>query len=317
MQVQKVLNNKYFLKGLEKISEHGTSFLAGASLVMSTTLRPASIALTPDTEKENKQYAIANSISSGLVKFAIIESVALPVESAIKRIDSNPQKYLNNQTLKNLPHKAYKLITQTMKLGAGLLTAIPKSMLAVALIPVIMDKVFHLKPSQKNMKFEKIEKNNEKISFTGLSDKISSKLGKIVDNKKVQKYAIKYQDRDKDIAKHITALTDVLLTLTSVYKTNKSDGIKENRKRALIYNNIISTAITILGGYALDRAVKKKTDKFIIEFSQINKGNPKLPKYIEGINILRPALIFAGIYYGVLPMFSTYIAEKIDKAIGR
>ena len=36
---------------------------------------------------------------------------------------------------------------------------------------------------------------------------------------------------------------------------------------------------------------------------------------IEGINIVRPALIFAAIYYGFLPMISTYLAEKIDKQI--
>ena len=147
MQVQRILNNRFVLKGLEKISEHGTSFLAGASLLMSTTLRPAAISLTPDTEKENKQYAMANSISSGLMKFAIIESVALPVESAIKRIDKNPSKYLKNKTIKNISPKAYKLITQTIKLTTGLVTAIPKSMLTVALIPILMDKIFWKKSS--------------------------------------------------------------------------------------------------------------------------------------------------------------------------
>lgn len=46
MQVQKVsrlLNNKTLLKGLEKISEHGASFAAGTSLVMSLGVRPLAI----------------------------------------------------------------------------------------------------------------------------------------------------------------------------------------------------------------------------------------------------------------------------------
>ena len=311
MQVQRILNNRFVLKGLEKISEHGTSFLAGASLLMSTTLRPAAIALTPDTEKENKQYAMANSISSGLMKFAIIEAVALPIESAIKKIDKNPEKFLKKSTIQKLSPRAYKLLTQTIKLTSGLLTAIPKSMLTVAFIPVLMDKIFWQKPA----KLKKDVQPSQGLTFTGLHNKLAQFLGRLIDNEKVQNFALKYQNHDKDIAKHITALTDVLLTATSVYRTQNSDGIKENRKRALIYNNIISTAITILGGYALDNIVKKKTEKFVEKFAKANIENPKLPKYIEGLNIIRPAIIFAAIYYGILPIFSTYIAEKIDKHI--
>ncbi|MBR1460536.1 hypothetical protein IJ596_02735, partial [bacterium] len=130
---------------MEKVSEHGTSFAAGASLLCSSTIRPLSIYITPDTEKENKQYAMSNSICSGLVKFAMVEAVALPVEKAIKKIDKNPDKYLNSNTLKNLSQRSYKLITQTLKLSTGFITAIPKSMLTIALIPIIMDKLFSVK----------------------------------------------------------------------------------------------------------------------------------------------------------------------------
>jgi hypothetical protein len=86
----RILKNKTLLKNLERISEHGTSCTAGISLLMSAGLRPMSIYLTPDVEKENKQYAMANSISSGLVKFAIVESIALPIEHAVKNIDKAP-----------------------------------------------------------------------------------------------------------------------------------------------------------------------------------------------------------------------------------
>ena len=57
------------------------------------------------------------------------------------------------------------------------------------------------------------------------------------------------------------------------------------------------------------------SDTFVEKFKKINATNPKVEKYIEGINILRPALIFAGIYYGILPLFSTFMAEKVDKYI--
>ena len=83
------MNNKFLLSGLKKISEHGTSFIAGTSLVMSCGVRTFSIMKTPGIEKENKQYLAANSVCSGLVKFAMVEAVALPIENIIKKIVLN------------------------------------------------------------------------------------------------------------------------------------------------------------------------------------------------------------------------------------
>ena len=316
----KLLKNKRVLSTLEKISDHSTSFANGTSLVMSLAVRPISIFATPNTEKENKQYAAANSICSGLIKFAIVESVALPIETAIKHIDKNPQKFLKDSTINNLTKtgselcksKSYKLITQVLKLGTGFLTAIPKSMLTIALIPIIMDNLF-LSKKQKTEPQTSSSTPTPKPNFTG--NFISKNLSKIIDNKKVQNLAIKYENKDKDIAKHMTAATDILLTASSAYRINKSSGIKDSRKKALIYNNIISTAITLIGGYGIDKIIKKHTENFIEKFKIINAGDKNLAKYIEGINILRPAIIFAAIYYGILPIFSTFMGEKIDKYI--
>ena len=158
MQIQKIasvginytntiLKNKKLLTCLEKISEHGTSFSAGTSLLLSLGMRPLAIFSTPDTEKENKQYAAANSICSGLIKFGMVEAIALPIEYAVKNIDNNPEKFLKAETLKKHPinSKSYKLMTQVLKLSAGFITAIPKSMLTLALIPIIMDNLFGIK----------------------------------------------------------------------------------------------------------------------------------------------------------------------------
>lgn len=315
------LKNKRVLKTLENISEHGTSFSAGTALLMSLTVRPAAIASTPDTEKENKQYAIANSIGSGLMKFAMVEAVAIPVENAVKNIDANPEKFLKISTIENLGKnsKSYKLITQVIKLGTGFFTAIPKSVLTIALIPIIMDNLFFRKKKQQLSKqpaqADTTPVAGKDIPFEGMTDRISKGIAKIIDNESVQKFAIKHQNKDKDIAKHTTAGTDILLTATSIYQTSKSTQIKENRKKALIYNNIISTGATLGFGYGIDNLLKKSMGNFIEKFKTINAGDPKLHKYIEGINILRPAIIFAAIYYGILPMFSTYMAEKIDKFI--
>lgn len=325
-QFRGALNNKTLLKSLEKISEHGTTFAAGTSLGMSLLIRPLAINSTPDVEKENKQYAIANSICSGLVKFALVESVALPIENAVKKIDKSPRKYLNAKTVKNLKSetgeiinsRSYKLGTQIMKLGAGFITAIPKSMLTIAFIPIVMDKIFNIHPFKSDKKrTETTNPKDKNLSFKGTTETLAKNIGKVIENRTYQKFIKKYQNQDKDIAKHISASTDILLTGSFAWQTNKSDKIKENRKKALIYNNVISTGITLVGGYGVDNLIKKHSSKFIEHFSNINKGDPKLHKYIEGLNIVRPAIIFAAIYYGLLPMFSTYMAEKIDKHINK
>lgn len=313
----KIFTNKAVLKGLEKISDHGISFSATTALFMSTIVRPYAIHKTPDVEKENKQYAMSNSIASGIIKFGIVESVALPVEYIVKKIDENPEKYLKKTTIKTLKNgadelaksKSYKLITQFMKLGTGFITAVPKTVLTLALIPVIMDKLFHNKFKQQNT--EKVQAKNKNINFTGLTKGIAG----IIDNPKVQKFALKYQDKDKDIAKHMTAATDLLLTGSFAVLTDRNKKIKDDRKKALIYNNVISTGITLALGYGIDNVIKNETEKFVNKFKQMNIHDPKVLKYVEGINIIRPALIFAGIYYGILPMFSTYMAERIDKYI--
>ena len=325
------MNNRVVLKGLEKISDHGTSFAAATSLVMSLGVRPLAIFATPGVERENKEYASVNSISSGLVKFGLVEAVALPVENAVKRIDENPSKYLKKETISALnPLKkqisdaqSYRFGTQIMKLGAGVLSAIPKSVLTVALIPVIMDNLFpekrklsETKTYEDDYKTAFSGRDKSKVPFTGYAgEKLSGGLGKILDNSYFQKFIKKYQNDEKNIAKHMTAATDILLTGTNALLIKKSSKIKDNRKNPLIFNSIISTAITLGCGYFVDRIIKNNTNKFVERFSQVNKANPKLSKYIQGINILRPALIFAGIYYGLLPVISTYTAERFDKKL--
>lgn len=322
-----LMTNKFVLNGLEKISNHGGTFTAGLCTIMPLTVRPLAIMATPNVEKENKLYACANSICSGLAKFGIMASIALPVEFAVKKIDENPQKFLNQKTIEKLSldnkniinSKNYKIATQTIKLGTGFLTAIPKSMLTIALIPLIMSKMFNHKFSQNALQ-DSQSKDASRPSFKGtISEKIANSIGKILDkiinNKTFENFVTKNKNAEKDIAKHISASTDVLLSGTFAYQTINSKKIKENRKKALIYNNIISTAITLIGGYSIDNLVKNKTSNFVEKFAQANKNDPKLQKYIQGLNIIRPALIFAGIYYIILPIFSTYLAEKIDKFV--
>ncbi len=325
-------NNKVVLKGLEKISEHGTTFVAATTLAMAAGVRPIAIGLTPNVKKENKQYAITNSIASGIIKFGIVEAIAIPVENAVKKIDKNPEKYLNAKTIKVLKGNAktlaesknYKFATQVLKMGTGLATAIPKAMITVSMIPVLMN-LFFPKKEEKEYQNEDIyntynpvfsptfQKNTQQPSFKGsITHKTAKSIGRILNTESVQNLANKFSSQDANIARNLSIATDVLLTASFVRRTTKNKKIEKEHKKPLIYNNIFSTGISIAGGYTIDKLVQKNTKGFIKKFSEMHKNNPKLPKYIEGINILRPTIIFAGIYYGVLPIISTYLADKLS-----
>jgi len=317
-------NNKFVLKSLEKISDHSASFSAGVSLVSALTIRPLAISFTPKTKKEDKKIFSADSFASALSKFVVVEAIALPIERAIKKINAEPKKFLNKNTIESLSLKSkslansreYKFITQGIKMGSNLISALPKSMLGVALIPVISDFLFKRKEKKDDILLDNKEMQKP-LSFSQFKASTSFKglpkiVGKIIDNDDVRKLAKKYVEKDKNIARNLSVATDLLLTSTSVVGIANSKKIERNKKKPLILNKLFSTTLSIVAGCSLDKLIQKGTEKTIKNFTQVNKNSPKLLKYIDGINVLRPTMVFALVYYGLIPIISAYGASKIS-----
>lgn len=313
-----IYNNKFLLKSLELAQKDGALFSARVALGLSLVARPISILSTPKTDKENKKYACIKSISSSIVGYLIMLLTSPFIAKSIEKIDKNPTKYLTEATIKNLKNnskellksESYKFTTQIFKLGTSLIMAIPKSMLTCALIPPLMTIIFHKKNKKENTK----PLGTNVISFKGLYDtttnKIAKGIAKIINTKPLQDFAKKFYDTN--FAQHMMALTDVVLTASFINQTNKNKKIETTRKKALNNNAIISTAMSIIGGYIINDITKKPTEKFIKNFINANKESPKLDKYLEGIKIAKPALIFGGIYYIIIPIISTFLADRTD-----
>lgn len=305
MKVQAIYNSKILKKGLEFAADNSALFVATTSLVLSTAARPLAILSTPKTDKENKKYAAAKSLASSAVGYLVMLAAATPLAKSIKKIDKNPSKYLKSETIKTLQageqnllkSKKYGFATQLFKLGLGFLIAVPKSILTCALIPSFMEKIFKKDNSARS----------KEPTFTGLTKNI----GKIIDTSFVKKLADKFHDTNFEM--HMMALTDTLATAAFINRTAKSKKIEEDRKKALMYNAGISTALSVAGGYVLDRITKKPTEKFINNFKIANKNNPKLDKWVEGIRVAKPALILGGIYYVAIPVISTFLADRFDE----
>ena len=298
MKVQSIYTNRIFKKGLEFASNKSAIFVGSVSLALSTIARPIAILSTPNTNKENKKYACIKSFASTVVGYGLMLGASLPVSNALKEIDKNKTKYLKPQTLKRLSTpKKYAFATQLFNLGLGFLIAIPKSILTCALIPPFMAKIFPKKENQ--------QKN---ISFTG---NLSKGIGKLIDTNAVQKLTEKFHNTNFE--QHIMCLTDVVATGAFITQTAKNKKIEQDRKKALMYNAGISTGLCIAGSYIIDKALKKPTEKFIENFRKANKKSPKLEKYVEGIRVAKPALILGGIYYIIIPVISTFLADRFDK----
>ncbi len=309
MKVNSIYSSRIIKRGLEFAANNGALFAAGTTLVLSLGVRPLSILAAPKTDKENKKVACAKSITSSIIGYGIMLAASKPLSSAIKKIDAEPAKYLKKTTINALKNgekslsksKAYMLATQLFKLGLGAFVAAPKAILTALGVPIAL----------KALKKDNKPQNNNNISFTGNPNKLAKGIGKIIDKKWLQDLSQKY--KDTNFPMHIMAITDAVATATFATRVKTSKNIEEKRKNPLIYNSIISTSLSILSGYTIDKLLDKPTDKFIKKFSEINKDSPKLDKYIEGIKIAKPILILGTVYYTLIPIISTFLADRIDK----
>ena len=308
---QGLYTNKTFKKGLEFAAENGALFSAATIFGCSVGVRPLSIWMTPHVDKENKKVLCAKSIASSFAGYLMMLGISKPVANSIKKIDKNPEKYLSSKTVQNLKEesktlqysKAYIFATQMFKLGLGVATAVPKALLTVAGLPVVMKKVF---PQEQ-------EKHQQNISFKGKKDGLAKNIAKVINQDGMQNFSKKY--KDSNFPMHIVALTDILTTATFIHETNRSKKIKGERKKTLAYNAAISTGLSILSSYVVDKLLDKPTEKFIENFKKANKGLPNVEKQVEGIRIAKPILIMAGIYYTLIPFLSAFLSEKAENKL--
>lgn len=305
---QGLYTNKTFKKGLEFAAENGALFSAATIFGCSVGVRPLSIWMTPYVDKENKKVLCAKSIASSFAGYLMMFGISKPVANSIKKIDKNPEKYLSSKTIQNLKEKnetlqyskTYTFATQMFKLGLGVVTAVPKALLTVAGLPVIMKKAFP----------HKQETNRQNINFKGKKDGLAKNIAKVINQDGMQNFSKKY--KDSNFPMHIVALTDILTTATFIHETNRGKKIKEERKKTLAYNAAISTGLSILSSYVVDKLLDKPTEKFIENFKKANKGLPNVEKQVEGIRIAKPILIMAGIYYTLIPFLSAFLSEKAE-----
>lgn len=172
---QKLFKNSKFQKLLDFANDQSLVFGAGFALLLTCILRPGAIVVIPSKKnKDDQKYAAAHSIASGVIGFGISTVLFMPIGNAIKKFKENPDKYINksNSYLKTSKHKATAI--QYMDRFPDIITAIPKGILTVALIPPILKYVFGLE--KKKPASAKVEsKANVDYSLLNFKNKNESK----------------------------------------------------------------------------------------------------------------------------------------------
>ncbi len=154
-------SNKLFKKILEKSEDNGALCSAAAMLLACCILRPISIMTSENVEKENRMIAATKSVASGIIGFALMFLVSKPIEHAIKKINENPEKYLDKNAMKTLlqgnaknteKSRVYNVATRFFKSAADMITAAPKGSLTIILIPPLLNVLFKKERAKKSEK---------------------------------------------------------------------------------------------------------------------------------------------------------------------
>lgn len=144
---EKVCKSPLLKKTLDFANNQQLVFGAAFSLFLTCVLRPASIMLFPSKKNQDDQkYASAHSIASGIIGFVISTAIFTPISSGIKKFTQDPKKFIkeeNHYLLKN--EKALSTSKIYLDRLPDLVTAIPKGILTIALIPPILKYGFGMK----------------------------------------------------------------------------------------------------------------------------------------------------------------------------
>lgn len=166
--------SKAFKNFLEMATDNQPVFSAVFALLLTCILRPASIMSLPGKKnKDDKKYAAAHSIASGVMGYLVSLAIFSPLAAATKKIGKNPQKYIGDGA-KYLGEKSsrgfqgtkeFKMASSMMKMGTEAIIAAPRAIVTVALIPLVLKYVFGWEKNPSSKEKAPVSQNYALINF--------------------------------------------------------------------------------------------------------------------------------------------------------
>lgn len=144
--------NSHLNKFLALANGNNVAFGATFALILTGIFRPASIMALPGDKKNNddKKYAAAHSIASGVIGYIVATVVSKPISDAMNEVLNNPQEYVKekgghldfNKAITYNGLKSNAAANTWISRGVDILMAIPKACITIALIPPILKYIF-------------------------------------------------------------------------------------------------------------------------------------------------------------------------------
>lgn len=138
-------------------------FNATFSIVLTCILRPASIMSLPGQKKnkDDKKYAAAQSIASGVIAYMIALAIFNPIAKSMKKIASDPAKVLKASSKLLGDKRAMDTAGTFIKMIPETILAAPRAMVTIALIPPVLKYVFGWEKKKPENKTENTQKLNK------------------------------------------------------------------------------------------------------------------------------------------------------------
>ena len=178
LSAEKLAKKTWFNKMLTVAGENPVLFSNGVALVLTCLFRPITICALPGKKnKDDKRYAAASSIASGIIGFVGAVLFANPISAAVKKVMKNPTLYVpkNVNKLKALDKTASVYVNQL----PDILISSPKAIITIAILPPILKYVFGLEKKKHN-KMQPVEEYpllNFKSAALGQRKSLQSFMG--------------------------------------------------------------------------------------------------------------------------------------------
>lgn len=141
-----IYNNNFMKKFFNMAANSHSVFSATFAILLTCLLRPAAIMALPGGEKnkDNKKYAAAQSIASGIIGYLMSLVIFSPIAGAISKIEKHPNYFISKNPKLSYLHdpKIFKAAKVILNMSPDALLAVPRATVTIALIPPILKHVF-------------------------------------------------------------------------------------------------------------------------------------------------------------------------------
>lgn len=157
----RLYKKQWFHNFLQMADDSQAVFGALFALILTGVFRPATIMALPGNKKnaDDKKYAAAHSIASGVIAYGISLIISQPLSKAMEKIEKNPDRFLKDEKLAYLrKSRAFNAARQHVNILHEAVLAPPRAAITIALIPIILKYLFGLEKKKSHKQGEVAQK---------------------------------------------------------------------------------------------------------------------------------------------------------------